>query len=336
VETPEDRYDQLTDRVAALYDEGLQSVALDLLDAADSDLEPWAAELAHLRACLLGSIHETTEALTTLQQASAAGAWWAEEILTDDDDLAALQYLPAFQQLVATSRTRRVTSIDPPLVQLPERSSGPAPSGGPGRDRQASGAGVVGRAGETAVDGQAGGEGRPCGVVVALHGAGQRARHAMRDWAGVLELGYALVGVESSQLMSPMYRTWPDPGAAAKDIARALDGLPGQLRGLPLIAAGFSAGGRVALNWAVEADPVAAAGSVVLAPALRGVPEKAQNALSPASILIGTADDLLEVVEDAEPQLAGLGFTVDRLPGLGHEFPQDLTSRLAGLLPSCG
>jgi predicted esterase len=304
VETPEDRYDHLTERVSALYDEGLQPVALDLLDAVDPDLAPWAAELAHLRACLLGSIHETTEALTTLQQASAAGAWWAEEILTEDDDLAALQYLPAYQQIVATSRARRVVSEDPPLIQLPE-STGPAQS-------------------------------KACGVVVALHGAGQRARHAMRDWAGVLELGYALVGVESSQLMSPMYRTWPDPAQSAKDIARALDQLPAQLRELPLIAAGFSAGGRVALNWAVEADPVPAGGAVVLAPALRGVPEKAQNALSPASILIGTADDLLEVVDDAEGQLAGLGFSVQRLPGLGHEFPQDLAVRLAGLLPSCG
>jgi dienelactone hydrolase len=299
VETPEDRYDRLTDRVAALYDEGLQPVALDLLVAADADLEPWAAELAHLRACLLGSIHETTEALAALQHASAAGAWWAEEILTDDDDLAALQYLPAFQQIVETSRARRVTSMDPPLVQLPTNAV-------------------------------------PCGVVVALHGAGQRARHAMRDWAGVLELGYALVGVESSQLMSPAYRTWPDPTEAAKDIARALDQLPAQLASLPLIAAGFSAGGRVALNWAVEADPVPVAGVVVLAPALRGVPDKAQNALSPASILIGTADDLLEVVDDAEGQLAGLGFTVDRLPGLGHEFPQDFPTLLKGSLPSCG
>jgi predicted esterase len=108
------------------------------------------------------------------------------------------------------------------------------------------------------------------------------------------------------------------------------------LQGLPLIAAGFSAGGRVALTWAVQADPVPAGGAVVLAPALRGLPEKAQNPLSPASILIGTADDLLEVVDDAEGQLTKLGFTVDRLPGLGHEFPQDLAGRLAALLPSCG
>ncbi|MFI5710330.1 alpha/beta hydrolase [Kribbella sp. NPDC051620] len=309
METAEDRYDRLTDRVAALYDEGLQPVALDLLDAADPDLEPWAAELAHLRACLLGSLHETAEALTTLQQASAKGAWWAEEILTDDGDLAALQYLPAFQQILETSRARRVTSVDPPLVQLPQGSSDPAQAGGTEADR------------------------RLCGVVVALHGAGQRAGHAMRDWAGVLELGYALVGVESSQLMSPMYRTWPDPELARKDIAWALAQLPEELRGLPLIAAGFSAGGRVALDWALTGQPERAAGVVVLAPALRELPAEAQLPLSPASILVGTEDDLLEVVEEAAAQLTAFGLSIDKLPALGHQIPADLTDHLRALLP---
>ncbi|MEU4390953.1 phospholipase [Kribbella sp. NPDC023855] len=298
METAEDRYDQLTDRIAALYDEGLQQVALDLLDAAEPDLAPWAAELAHLRACLLGSLGESTEALATLQRASDAGGWWDEGILTEDDDLAALQYLPAFQSIVATSRSRRITRHDPPLIQLPQATAG--------------------------------------GVVVALHGAGQRGGHAMRDWAGVLELGYVLVGVESSQLMSPMYRTWPDPVEAAADIARALDQLPAELRELPVIAAGFSAGGRVAVNWAVSADPVPVSGAVVLAPALRELPEQAQGPLSPASIVIGTEDDLLEVVDGAEQRLTKLGFTVERVPGLGHEIPQDFAARLADLLPSCG
>lgn len=298
MDTPEARYDQLTDRVSTLYDEGLQQLALDLLAAADPGLEAWTAELAHLRACLLGSLGESTEALATLQRASDAGAWWEASILTDDDDLTALQYLPAFQRLVELSRSRRVAAQDAPAIALP--------SGNPG------------------------------GVVVALHGAGQRASHAMRDWSGVLELGYALVGVESSQLMSPMYRTWPDPAESAKDIGRALDQLPAQLRGLPLIAAGFSAGGRAALNWAVAGDPVRADGVVVLAPALRALPEKAQGLLSPATVLIGTDDDLLEVVDGAEAQLAALGLTVERLPGLGHEFPQDFADRLAKSLPSCG
>ncbi|WP_020386659.1 alpha/beta hydrolase [Kribbella catacumbae] len=295
MDTAESRYDRLTDRVAALYDEGLQRVALDLMDAAEPDLQPWVAELAHLRACLLGSLGESTEAVAALQQASDAGGWWDEGILTEDDDLAALQPLPAFQNLVAISRSRRITSQDEPLIQLPTTP--------------------------------------PCGVVVALHGAGQRASHAMRDWAGVLDLGYALVGVESSQLMSPMYRTWPEPELASKDVARALDQFPQELRGLPLIAAGFSAGGRVALDWALTGQPERAAGVVVLAPALRELPAEAQAPLSPATILIGTEDDLLEVVDEAAAQLTAFGLTIHKLPALGHEIPADLTDQLRALLP---
>ena len=302
MDAPEARYDRLTDRVFALYEEGLQPVALELLAAVDPELEPWSAELAHQRACLLGSIDEPAEALRVLQEAGDAGGWWSPEIL-EDDDLAALQDLPAFQKLVALSRDRRTTPQDPPLIQLPKAapaSTGSAPTAFPG-------------------------------VVVALHGAGQRASHAMRDWAGVLELGYALVGVESSQLMSPMYRTWPDPAIAREDIARALAQLPDELRGLPLIAAGFSAGGRVALDWALTGQPEQAAGVVVLAPALRELPAEAHGALQPATVLIGTEDDLIEVVDEAADQLAALGLTIHKVPALGHEFPDDLTVHLRAL-----
>jgi predicted esterase len=307
--TPEGRYDRLTDRVSTLYDEGLQQEALALLDPSEPDLQPWSAELAHLQACLLGSLGRPSEALAALQAASENGAWWEEGILTEDDDLAALQQLPAFQELVALSRSRRATAEDPPLIEFPSAQP-PSPDDG---------------AAAAAV-----------GVVVALHGAGQRASHAMRDWAPVLDLGYALVGVESSQLMSPMYRTWPDPEIARRDIARALEQLPEELRGLPLIAAGFSAGGRPALDWALRGDPTPAAGVVVLAPALRELPSETRAKLDPATILIGTEDDLREVVDEAAAQLTAFGLTVEPVPGLAHEFPQDLGKRLASLLPSCG
>lgn len=294
MQSAESRYDALVDQVEALYNDDQFSTALDLVEAESDGLRAWTAELAHLKACLYGASGDADRALQTLQAASATGAWWQPSILTDDDDLAALQERPEFRELVAVSGDRVADDPLSPLVVLP---AVPA-----------------------------------VGVVVALHGAGLRAAHSAQDWAGVIELGYALVCVESSQRMSPMYRTWPDRHRAADDIARALDQLPAELNGVPVIAAGFSAGGRAALDWALTAHPVKVTGAVLVAPALRELPTTSAGTLSPATILIGTEDDLLEVVDEAAAQLTSLGFTIERLPGLAHTFPADFTSRVEKIL----
>jgi dienelactone hydrolase len=169
-------------------------------------------------------------------------------------------------------------------------------------------------------------------VVVALHGAGQRASHAARDWSAVLDLGYALVCVESSRRMSPMYRTWPDREQAAADIARALAALPAELSAVRTIAAGFSAGGRAALDWALTAHPTAPVGVIAMAPALRELPTTVAKPLSPATILIGTDDALLDVVDSAADQLAGFGCTIDHIQVLAHTFPADFGVRLSSIL----
>jgi predicted esterase len=281
------RYDDLVDRVEVLYNDHRYRAAAELLDAESDGLQAWAAELAHLKACLLGADGDADEALRVLVDASTAGAWWRPAILVDDD-LEALQDRAEFAELIKVSEARAADEPVPPLVVLPDRE--------------------------------------PVGVVLALHGAGQRAEHARRDWGGVLELGYGLVCVQSSYRMSPMYRTWPDPEQARADIARAL----ANVERLPLIAAGFSAGGRVALDWALTGRPTAVAGVLALAPALREVPAYAGGKLSPATIWIGTDDDLLEVVDGAASQLTG--FEIERLPGLGHTFPAGFDELLAGVL----
>ncbi|TCO43919.1 putative esterase [Kribbella antiqua] len=293
MQTEEARYDELVDRVEVLYNDGRLRGAIGLVDDSEG-LEAWAAELAHLKACLLAAAGDTESAFRTLQDASDAGAWWDPSILTGDDDLAALQVRREFRQLVATSRERVADDPTPPLVELP---AVPA-----------------------------------VGVVVALHGAGQRASHAARDWAAVLDLGYALVCVESSRRMSPMYRTWPDREQAAGDIARALAAVPAELSAVPTIAAGFSAGGRAALDWALTAHPVKVAGVVVMAPALRTLPDAAAGPLSPATILVGTGDGLLEVVENAAGRLTAFGCAIERVPGLAHTFPADFGRRLRTIL----
>jgi dienelactone hydrolase len=288
------RYDDLVDRVELLYNDHRYRAAADLLDAELDGLEAWAAELAHLKACLLGADGDADGAMRVLLDASTAGAWWAPEILVEDDDLEALQDRLAFQELIKLSESRVADDLAPALIVMPD--------------------------------------GQPVGVLVALHGAGQRAGHARRDWDEVLELGYALVCVQSSRRMSPMYRTWPDPEQARTDIARALAELPVEVARLRLIAAGFSAGGRAALDWALTGRPTPVAGVLALAPALRQLPAYAGGKLSPATIWIGTDDDLLEVVDGAAEQLTGFGCRIERLPGLGHTFPAGFDELLATVL----
>ena len=56
---------------------GQQREALSLLDDAGPKLSPWRSELAHLRACLHGSLDEPDAALATLADPRA----WAMDVL---------------------------------------------------------------------------------------------------------------------------------------------------------------------------------------------------------------------------------------------------------------
>lgn len=193
METAAARYEHLKDRLLALYREGRQQEALELLEPLDPDMAPWSAELAHFAACMHGSLGNAAEALDALESASAAGGWWHDSLLLEDDDLVALRELPEFLRLVEVSRERSSNDSVSWTIELPEVAA--------------------------------------TGVVVALHGAGQSATRAARDWAPVLDLGYALVCIESSQRISPNFRTWVERDLVVEDLRKVLAELPDALRG---------------------------------------------------------------------------------------------------------
>jgi predicted esterase len=301
-----DAYRHLSDAVFTHYAAGRQREAVALIAERGPALAPWRAELAHLEACCHGSVGEHDRALEALVDAHAAGAWWDPGILVDDDDLAGLRGRPAFEQLVASSRARW------------QEGNAHADRGG---DRLALP------------------EAPPRGLLVALHGAEEDADDAMAAWQAATTQGVAVLAVRSSQRTSPAYRSWPDATRAAAEVAGALAALPDDLRSLPTVAAGFSAGGRVALRWALQADPHPVAGVVAVAPAVSagdlGEPDRTGR-LRPALLVVGSEDDLADDVAAVAAALAPQGFALDTVPGLGHRVPDDLATRLAGALTALG
>jgi pimeloyl-ACP methyl ester carboxylesterase len=142
-----------------------------------------------------------------------------------------------------------------------------------------------------------------------------------------------LVAVESSQLSTPAYRTWPDQDAAARDVAAALATLPPEDRRLPMIAAGFSAGARAALLWALRGDPCEVAGFVAVAPAVW--PDQVTDYLAhtpPGLVVIGAEDDMVAEVTECVRALPHV--QLDVVPDHDHAYPDDFPGRLAAALGS--
>jgi dienelactone hydrolase len=296
VPTDEERYDELTGRVMALYRAQRYAEAIALVEDHLAALPSWHSDLAHTAACLHARSGDPDAALTVLTKAADSGAWWHPDLLADDD-LAPAVELPGFAELVERSRSRheeaqRAAGSLPALVLRPDR---------PAR-----------------------------GVLVVLHGAGQRAARVMPRWRSAAADSLVVVAVESSQLRTPTYRSWPDQGAAARDVAAALETLEPAERALPVVAAGFSAGARAALLWALRGQPCTVAGFVAVAPAVWPDQVADPQHVPPGLVLVGAEDEMVEEVVASVRHLPGVG--LDVVPGLGHAYPDDFADRLAAQL----
>src|SRR3954452_13865085 len=158
-------YSDLLDAVLPLYAEGRYADALRLVRAAQPELAPRQADVAHLAACLLSLDGDGPAAVSELQTAYDAGAWWERSLLEDDDDLAAAQAQPEFSALVERSERRSAEAQDerppPALVVRPE--------------------------------------GLPTAVLAALHGAGSDGAQTAPFWRAAVDAGALLVAPDSSR-----------------------------------------------------------------------------------------------------------------------------------------
>lgn len=296
-------YQAVEDTAVACYEAGRYAEGVAVVRAAMPDLPTYLADLAHLAACLLASDGRPGEAFAELSAALDAGAWWHRRILVEDDDLADLRAVAGFDVLVEKAHARALAAGDqagPPVLRRP--------------------AGV------------------PKGVLVALHGAGENAGVAATAWALAADAGLLVLAVESTQRNTPTYRSWPDDAVGVRDIEAALATLTDAEQSLPLIAAGFSAGGRQAIRWSLAGR---AAAFVAMAPAIwpeqldaDAVTAAARRGLTGHVLLGEDDDDVRDGAVAATTKLREYGVVceLDIVPGLGHTFPTDFAERLRSSL----
>jgi len=288
--------------VGEAYERGRYAEGLQLLDDAGPGLDPWASDLTHLRACLLGALGEPDAAMAVLREGLARGDWWHERILLDDEDLIGLRDVPGFAALVEESARRcraDASSPPPPPVVVAPASAAR-------------------------------------GTLVVLHGAGQDVSRTASAWSAATSTGWTVVAVASTQRNTPAYASWPDQRVAERDVARAL-GEARAPRTVPLVSAGFSAGGRAAILWALRGSPVPVLGVVSVAPAIRPELVPAVHEDVRGRVLVGVDDDLADAVRAT---VAGLpGVRLDLVAGLGHRlpdgFPGWLVQSLEDVLSDC-
>jgi predicted esterase len=132
------------------------------------------------------------------------------------------------------------------------------------------------------------------------------------------------------------------PAGPPRGLLVALHGAgedPGDRR-LPVVAAGFSAGGRRAMHWAVAGAPGGPLGFVAMAPAIRPSHIDAPLVASAAArgrtgmVIVGEDDDVREdaVATARQLQRPGVACRLEVVTGLGHAFSAGFSGELPAYL----
>lgn len=301
-------FEALSDRIAARYAAGSFENALDDLDRRASDHPGHVADLAFFRACLVSLVGRPAEAVETLRAGLDRGCWWAEPMLLDDPDLEAARAVHGFDAVAEESGVRWRASF----------------------------------AGEVVTPVVAEPSGRPRAVIVVMQGGLRATAEDVLDaWRPATDQGCEVIVPGCGQPITsdaPDRRNWFELEATDRAVAAAVSH-NSTTSDLPLVLAGFSAGGRQALRIGLGRSFDVGA-ILLLAPAVRGY-DLSPSAVSGAArrgvrvlAWIGSEDPLVpDVTQLIEAlQAGGVATNHEVIRGLGHRVPDDLASRLGGAL----
>jgi predicted esterase len=309
---PAQTADRLVSQAMELYQNQAYMEALDLLTAQGEQYPGQAAMVLYLRSCMATRIEDYELALEIIEDALCRGHWYSERLINRTRSWKPLRGMPRFERAVEVckERHREVAAGARLFTREPE---GGCPAG------------------------------RPCPLLVALHGNWGNAPDTLREWGCVVPGGWLLAAIQSSEVWASNAYAWEDKQSALRDIEEQYAKLSARypIDEERLIIGGISSGGETALRVALDGT-IPARGFIVLAPggadmaALTPYTEQAEVRGLRGYFMLGEEDR--SVSHEAVRGLVAMLNTrkvpckLELLPGVGHEYPADFAAILARAL----
>jgi predicted esterase len=298
----EQDYASFRRQLTLLYSQKAYAQALDLLQQ-HPDIFPQQGMMYHWKMCLAARANDPDLAIQAFRDALEHGYVYPAALIREDDDLASLQGIAAYEELARRSLqrfTEAETQTRPELVIIPP-------------------------AGERV-------ERAP--LLLGLHGNSQNARLAANDWLPIVEKGWVLAAVQSSQLLTSDAYIWNDLARGTADVQKLFGTLNTTEAIDPerVVLGGFSMGGALAIQMAVT-GAIKARGFIVVGPSLRD-PEPLKPYLDSAAanglrgyIIMGLQEppESQEIMRKIDTFLNthGIPCELEGYPELAHAFPAD-------------
>lgn len=296
-------YNEMRNDMFMLYQAERFQDALDLLLKESPRFSDRYHDTLYYAMCLNGRLGKQVEAIRYFREAiEQIGHWYGpQQLLETDDDLKLIWDQSEFQRLRTLSlerydKARKETKPEREMV-MPEKTSGPLP------------------------------------LVIALHGNTGNAATSLDRWRPVVEDGYLLASIRSSQIVAPNSYVWNDFDIAKQELATHYSEIRDEysIDTKRVVIGGFSMGGGFAL-WSVINDIIPATGFIGMGPyiaepdAWYPLIDGKKGSNLRGFILIGDQDTgCLPGAQQIKDKMdkVGLPCEFELREGLGHDVPND-------------